>query len=243
METQQVLDALKPKASSFGFSEEELRSASESIAALHPEEANEEEVTKAVENYLPILKLSQSAANRSFERLKTQFEKENPKKTPEQEEAERKAKEEADRKKKEDEEKRKKEEPEWFKAYREASEKRIKELEEANKKMASEKTDADFRKSAIAALEGVDESYYGLLLKSKKFEKQEDVDNFVTDVKEGWKTMSEKLKLDSLTRVRPPKAGNLPSDKPSADVQARIERRKKAETVSSPIRGLDSNKK
>lgn len=243
METQQVLDALKPKAASFGFSEEELKSASESIAALHPEEANEEEVTKAVENYLPILKLSQSAANRSFERLKTQFEKEHPKKTPEQEEAERKAKEEAERKKKEDEEKRKKEEPEWFKAYREASEKRIKELEDANKKMASEKTDADFRKSAIAALEGVDESYYGLLLKSKKFETQEDVDNFVTDVKEGWKTMSEKLKLDSLTRVRPPKAGNLPSDKPSADVQARIERRKKAGTVSSPIRGLDSNKK
>ena len=39
METQQVLDVLKPKAASLGFSEEELKTASETIAGLHPEEA------------------------------------------------------------------------------------------------------------------------------------------------------------------------------------------------------------
>lgn len=247
METQQVLEKLKPKAASFGFSEEELREASENIAGLHPEEATDEEVTKAVDTYIPILKLSQSAANRSFERFKTQFEKDHPKptKTPEQEEAERKAKEEAERKKKEEEEKRKKEEekePEWFKSYREASEKRIKDLEEANSRLESEKTDAGFRKAAIEALEGVDESYYDLLLKQQKFTKQEDVDNFVKDVKEGWEKMSSKLKINNLSSVKPPKGGTPPSDKPSKDVEDRIKRRKASGAVTSPIRGIEQKK-
>ncbi len=244
METQQVLDVLKPKAASLGFSEEELKTASETIAGLHPEEATAEEVGKVVESHLPFLKISQSAANRSFERFKTQFEKDHPTKTAEELEAERKAAEEAAKKAKEEEEKRKKleaQEPEWFKKYREDSEKRIKELEDANSRLVSEKTDADFRKSAIAALEGVDESYYALLLKGQKFSKQEDVDNFVKDVKEGWEAMSKKLKLGSLTQTRPPKPGEA-ADKPSADVQARIERRKKSQQTGPAIRGLEPKK-
>lgn len=245
METQQVLDALKPKAASFGFSEEELKEASEKIAELHPEEANEEEVAKVVDNHLPFLKLSQSAANRSFERLKAQFEKAHPKKTPEEEAAEKKAKEEAERKKKEDEEARKKaqqEEPDWFKKYREDSEKRIKELEDSNKRLASEKADADFRQKAVEALEGVDESYYGLLLQSTKFEKQEDVDNFVTKVKEGWDAMSKKLKINNLSSVKPPKGGSAAGEQPSKDVQDRIKRRKAAGAVAAPIRGIEPKK-
>lgn len=234
-----VLEALKPKAASFGFNEEELASASENIAGTLKEEATAEEIAAAIDAALPYLKLSQSAANRSIERFKTQFEKEHPTKTKEQEEAERKAKEEAERKAKEEAEKRAKEEPEWFKAYKEASEKRIKELEEANSKMAEEKTDADFRKAVVSALEGVDESYYALMLKNVKFAKQEDVDNFVKDVKEGWEAMSKKLKIGSLSHVRPPMGGSSPKDKPSADVQARIERRKKAQTNTSPLRGIE----
>lgn len=237
-----VLEVLKPKVASFGFNDDELATASESIAGGLKEEATPEEIAAAVDAALPYLKLSQSAANRSFERLKAQFEKEHPKKTPEQEEAERKAKEEAERKKKEEEEKRLKEEPEWFKKYREDSEKRIEELEKANKRLESEKTEAGFRKAAVAALNEVDETYYSLLLKSTKFEKQEDVDNFVNEVKEGWKAMNEKFKLDSLTRTRPPKTGTPPADKPSAEVQARIERRKNAPSVSAPIRGLEPPK-
>ena len=171
METQQVLDALKPKAASYGFSEEELREASETIAGLHPEEANEEEVAKVVDNHLPFLKLSQSAANRSFERMKAQFEKENPKpkKTTEQEEAERKAKEESERKEREEKEKRDKEMPEWAKAQFAAYEKRIKAMEDENVALKAEKTASDFRKAATEALEGVDESYYSLALESAKF--------------------------------------------------------------------------
>lgn len=241
-----VFERLKPKAASFGFNEEELKGVSKTIAEFHPEEATDEEISKAVDNYLPILKFSQSAANRSIERFKTQFEKDHPKpKTQEQLDAERKAKEEAERKQKEEEERRKKaqqEEPEWFKAYREASEKRIKELEEHNTKMASELANSDFKKKAVAALEGVDESYYNLLLKAQKFEKQEDVDTFVQEVKAGWDEMSKKLKLDSLTKVRPPKTGVSTGDKPSKDVQERIERRKKAQTTGSAIRGLDNSK-
>lgn len=246
METQQVLDALKPKAASYGFSEEELREASENIAKLHPEEATQEEVDKVVDNHLPFLKLSQSAANRSYERLKAQFEKDHPTKTKEEEEAERKAKEEAARKAKEEEERRKeaeKKEPEWFKQYKADQEKRISELESENKRLVSERTDSTLREKAIAALEGVDESYYGLMLKGKKFEKQDDVDSFVAEVKEGWEAMSKKLKIGSLTSVRPPKTGTPTGDnKPSEAVNARIERRKKAGQPGASIRGLEPKK-
>ena len=252
METQQVLDALKPKAASYGFSEEELREASENIAKLHPEEATKEEVEKVVDNHLPFLKLSQSAANRSYERLKAQFEKDHPTKTEEEKEAERKAKEEAERKAKEEEERRKeaeKKEPDWFKQYKADEEKknsererRISELEAENKRLVSERTDSTLREKAIAALEGVDESYYGLMLKGRKFEKQEDVDAFVAEVKEGWETMSKKLKIGSLTSVRPPKTGTPGGDKPSEAVNARIERRKKAGQPGASIRGLEPKK-
>ena len=234
-----VLEVLKPKAASFGFNEDELASASENIAGTLKEEATAEEIAAAVDAALPYLKLSQSAANRSIERFKTQFEKEHPTKTKEQEEAERKAKEEAERQRKEEEAKRQKEEPEWFKKYREDSEKRIKELEDANSRLAAEKTDSDFRKAAISALEGVDESYYALMLKSTKFAKQEDVDNFVAEVKAGWEAMSKKLKIGSLSHIKPPMGGSNPSDKPSAEVQARIERRKNSQKTTSPIRGLE----
>lgn len=239
MEKNQVLEVLKPKAASFGFNDDELSSASEAIAGQHPEEATMEQVTAAVESCLPFLKLSQSAANRSFERLKSQFERDNQSKTKEQEEAERKAAEEAAENAKKTAQQ---QEPDWFKAYREAQEKRIKELETANAALNAERTDADFRKKAVAALEGVDESYYGLLLKGRKFSKQEEVDDFVREVKEGWEEMSKKLKINSLTNVRPPKTGGAPDNKPSAEVQERIERRKKAQQSLSPIRGLEPKK-
>lgn len=177
--------------------------------------------------------------------MKAQFEKDHPTKTKEEEEAERKAKEEAARKAKEEEERRKeaeKKEPEWFKQYKADQEKRISDLESENKRLVSERTDSTLREKAIAALEGVDESYYGLMLKGKKFEKQEDVDSFVAEVKEGWEAMSKKLKIGSLTSVRPPKTGTPTGDKPSEAVNARIERRKKAGQPGASIRGLEPKK-
>ena len=247
METQQVLDVLKPKAASLGFDEKELMTASETIAGQHPEEATTEEVTAAVEATLPFLKLSQSAANRSYERLKTQFEKDHPKKTPEEIEAERKAAEEAERKRKEDEEKRKKQEldePEWAKTKFAAYEKRIKDIEDENKALKAEKTNSDFRKKAVDALKEakIDESYYALSLKGKAFEKQEDVDAFVQEVKDGWEAMSKKLKFNDLSRVKPPLGGSAAGDQPSKAVKDRIERRKASGAVASPIRGLDQKK-
>lgn len=237
METQQVLDVLKPKAASLGFDEKELMTASETIAGQHPEEATTEEVTAVVEATLPFLKLSQSAASRSFERMKTQFEKEHPKKTPEEIEAERK----------EDEEKRKKQEldePEWAKTKFAAYEKRIKAMEDENKALKAEKTNSDFRKKAVDALKEakIDESYYALSLKGKAFEKQEEVDAFVQEVKDGWEAMSKKLKFNDLSRVKPPLGGSVAGDQPSKAVKDRIERRKASGAVASPIRGLDQKK-
>lgn len=244
METQQVLDALKPKAASFGFNDEELREASEKIAELHPEEATEEEVAKVVDNHLPFLKLSQSAANRSFERMKLQFEKENPKpkKTSDKEDEEDEDEEGKGKKKTVKKEETKDEESDALKKLRKDIDDRLKVLEDENKALKAEKAAATFRQSVITALEGVDESYYSLALESAKFEKQEDVDNFVKKVKDGWDAMSKKLKIGNLSSVKPPKGGGPAPDKPSQDVKDRIERRKKSGSVASPIRGIEPKK-
>ena len=239
METQQVLDALKPKAASFGFNEEELKEVSEKIAELHPEEATEDEIAQVVENHLPFLKLSQSAANRSFERMKAQFEKDNPKpKKTSEEEEEPEDEEEKETKGTKKPKKEKETKPDPFKAIEE----RLKALEDENKALKTEKTVSAFRKAATDALEGVDESYYSLALESAKFEKQEDVDNFVQKVKDGWDAMSKKLKIGNLSSVKPPKGGGPAPDKPSQAVQDRIERRKKSGAATAPIRGIEPKK-
>ena len=243
METQQVLEALKPKAASFGFNEEELKEVSDKIAELHPEEATEEEVAKVVDNHLPFLKLSQSAANRSFERMKAQFEKDHPKpkKTEGQDDDddddddETKGKKKTVKKEPDD-------ETDPNKKFRKEVNDRLKALEDENKALKAEKATATFRQAAIDALEGVDESYYELTLEATKFEKQEDVDNFVQKVKEGWEKMSKKLDIKNLSHVRPPKGGSPAPDKPSQAVQDRIERRKKSGAVASPIRGIEQKK-
>ncbi len=234
-----VLEELKPKAASLGFNDEELTTASENIAGGLKEDATTEEIAAAVDAAIPYLKLSQSAANRSIERFKTQFEKDHPTKTKEQEEAERKAKEEAERKKKEEEERLAKQEPEYFKKYREAMEKRFDALEKENERLKSEKQDSDFRKRAVTGLEGVDEDFYQMLLDSRKFKDNDDVDAFVADVKSKWEKLNEKFGKKPLASMRPPKTGTPAADQPSQEVKDRIERRK-AQKKASPIRGLES---
>ena len=234
-----VLEDLKPKAASLGFNDEELSSASENIAGTLKEDATNEEIAAAVDAALPYLKLSQSAANRSIERFKTQFEKDHPTKTKEQEEAERKAKEEAERKEKEEKERLSKQEPEYFKKYREDMEKRFTALEDENKKLKAEKQETEFRERAVAGLEDVDEDFYQMLLGSKKFKDNDDVDAFVAEVKSKWEKLNEKFGKKPLASMRPPKTGTPAADQPSEDVKARIERRK-AQKKASPIRGLES---
>ena len=59
-----VLQALKPKVASLGFTKEEIESVVESISGTLEEDATEEQITEQVDSVIPYLKLSQSAVTR-----------------------------------------------------------------------------------------------------------------------------------------------------------------------------------
>lgn len=59
-----VLQALKPKVASLGFTKEELESVVETISGTLQEDASEEQINAQVDAVIPYLKLSQSAVTR-----------------------------------------------------------------------------------------------------------------------------------------------------------------------------------
>ena len=61
---EKILAMLKTKATAFGFSETELSEAAKTIASfINNAEATDEEITSKVDLMLPVLGLSQKAAN------------------------------------------------------------------------------------------------------------------------------------------------------------------------------------
>lgn len=59
-----VLQAMKPKVASLGFTKEEIESVVESISGTLEEDATEEQINAQIDAVIPFLKLSQSAATR-----------------------------------------------------------------------------------------------------------------------------------------------------------------------------------
>lgn len=73
-----VLQTLKPKVASLGFTKEELESVVETISGTLQEDATEEQINAQVDAVIPYLKLSQSAVTRIVNAKK----KEEPPKAP-----------------------------------------------------------------------------------------------------------------------------------------------------------------
>jgi len=243
MSKEKVMAVLEPKAQPFGFSSEELQSVGDKIAEILPEGATDEQIAQSVESYIPFLKLAQSASNRSFERMKAQFEKEHketpkPKKqTDSQKPDEKQDDPTKDNKPSGD------EEPAWFKSYREKMEQKQNELEERISSMRLEKTSEGLMAKALEQLKahGVDKNFYSLMLEDKTFEKEEEATAFVTKIKASWDTLKRERDIKDLVNVAPPKPSHPAPDKPSQAVRDRIEKRKKAK-VSSAIQGLEEEK-
>lgn len=59
-----VLQALKPKVASLGFTKEEIESVADSISETLQEDATEEQINAQIDAVIPYLKLSQSAVTR-----------------------------------------------------------------------------------------------------------------------------------------------------------------------------------
>lgn len=236
MSKEKVMAVLEPKAQPFGFNSEELQSVGDRIVETLPEGATEEQIAQVVESYIPILKLAQSASNRSFQKLKTQFEKEHqtpqaPQKVTEPE----KSKETKAEKPKED------GEPEWFKSYRESMEQKLKEQEDKIASMKLEKTSDSLMSKAKELLKGVDKNFYSLMLEGKTFTTEEEMTSFVGKIKTGWETLKKERDIKELVQVTPPKASHVAPEKPSKAITDRIEKRKKAK-ISSAISGFEDAK-
>ena len=223
-----VFTRLEPKAKSYGFSKDELMTVCESIANgfSSEEEATDEAIDARIEASLPFLKISQSAANRSYERMKAKFEEENkPKPTPTpQPEPPKPADPPAD------------DAPAWFKAFQEKYESDKKATNDRFNQMSQEKANEGFMASALSSLKDVDPRFYRDL-KGKTFEKQEDVDTYVSEVMNDWTEFCTDKNIKAMADVTPPGGGPKPT-KPNEGVMARAEARKAAETKSA-IKGLE----
>lgn len=232
METK-VFERLKPKAASYGFNDDELKTAAKYIVGSLTPEATDEMVDKAIDQFAPILSLSQSASQRSFSRLKTQFEKEHtnnltkPTDPPQPKNLE----------PPKQEDKPKDDVPEWFKKYQEQSDKERKSLEAKLAQFEKEKANEDFRSKAIKGLKDVDENYYSLMLKGREFDCEDAVNSFVSDVTDGWNKLVQARGIQLQKEVTPPSGGGAGEEKPSQAVLDRIAA-KGDTSVQSPIRGL-----
>lgn len=227
-----VFERLKPKAVSFGFNEDELGTAAEYIAGSLAPEATDEMIDKAIDQFAPILGLSQNAAQRSFTRMKTQFEKDHP--TPPTKPAQQDKNDDPKTDPKD-------EMPAWFKAYQSEKDKETKELKEQIERMSREKANEGFRSKALDALKDVDENYYGLMLEGRQFESEEDVNSFVSKVSDGWNKLVQAKNIQTQKEVTPPGGGAPAQDKPSQAILDRIAERGKIQETS-PIKGLPTQK-
>ncbi|MDD3404967.1 MAG: hypothetical protein PHH23_01695 [Paludibacteraceae bacterium] len=122
---EKILKVLKTKAASLGFNEEELKSVAESLSAnlTAGEDATDEDINAQVDAVMPVLKVSQSSANRTINKAKQQpAKKTDPSKGAG-----------------DDDEPKGDDMPDWFKSYIEKSEQRFNKLE-GEKISASRKT-------------------------------------------------------------------------------------------------------
>lgn len=221
-----VMTKLEPKAKSYGFSKEELMTVCESIANgfSSEEEATDEAIDARIDAMLPILKLSQSAANRSYERMRAKFEEENKSNPKPKEETK-------------EEPKPKDDMPEWFKAFKEKYDADQKATEDKFNHMSREKANEAFTSSVIAGLKDVDPKFYSRDLKGKTFDSQEQADAYVSEVIGDWTSFCSDRNIKAMKDVVPPGGADKPV-KPNENVIARVEARK-AEETKSAIKGLD----
>ena len=223
-----VFTRLESKAKPYGFSKDELMTVCESIANgfSSEEEATEDAIDARIDAILPFLKISQSVAHRSYERMKAKFEEENKPQQQQQEPPKP-----AEQKPQED------EAPAWFKAFQQNYEKDKQATEQKFASMATEKANERFMARAHAGLKGVDPKFYRDL-KSRTFTSDEEVDAYVQEVSGDWTTFCSEKNIKSMADMTPPGGQRQEPTKPNEGVLARAEARK-AEETKSAIRGLD----
>jgi len=214
-----VLQLLKPKTVSLGFSKEELEGVAADLAGNLQEDATDEAIQSEIDKVLPYLKVSQSMANRV---INAEKEKLNKKQEPAPG-SDKKPVEQND------------EMPAWYKKEKEEQKALIDSLINANQKK-------DRRASFEATLEGLLPLQKAAKLKDFdriNFKDDEDFNSYVTEQEEVMKGIKQELADKGLEIIGAPGVGgkgDVP-DKPSAEVLERVAERN-AEQGATAITGL-----
>lgn len=191
----EVIQALKPKAISLGFSKEELETVATQIKATLPENATDEQIDAAVEAAIPYLKVSQTAVNRI---VNAQREKPTPP-TPTPAPT---GSAEPDRTGGNP---NPNEEPVWFKAYREQQDQRLSQIEQVN-----------VSKTRIAAysekIKDLPEKHKEALLKDfnrvvATFKDETDFTSYLTEKEADITALNQELADMGLKKMKRPGAG------------------------------------
>jgi hypothetical protein len=199
-----ILQALKPKVASLGFTNEELESVAEQISETLQEDADEDQINAGIDAVIPYLKLSQSAATRIVNAQKKKVEKPKKKESPASPEAETES-----------------ENPDEDKFN-----KLLAVIEEQNKKI-----DSLINKDQKATRRSIFESKLKELppelraTKLKDFERmsfqdQEDFDNYISEVEEDIPTILQGLANTNLSATgKPFKSGALKNEATDDEVK------------------------
>lgn len=220
-----VLEILKSKTQSFGFNKEELKSVAEIIVEQLDidEEASDEdveaEITKAVNQYLPFIQLSQSMATRVINK-KLSPKKDDNKDDDKKDEDVNKEDDKDDKSSKSDKDKDEKE-PEWAKALKEMSE-TIKTLTSTIDGMKQEKK-TQSREERLSELLKDAGAYGNSIMRNFKrmsFDSDESFEEFFTETEDELadflKEQKDNSKQDNLSK--PPRARVFGGDRNKKEV-------------------------
>lgn len=215
-----IFKLLKTKAKDFGFTKEELKSIAATLAdnLTLDEDASEDEqtaaVTQHVDAYLPLLKSSQSFAQRVLKEWKSKH----PVKEPEEDED--------DEDEDEDDEPQSKAKPKKAsKGKADSENKQFKQLMDAVTALTSEVKTLKADKTATSRKERLekelkDTGKFGeSILKAfgkMNFESDEDFDDYLNDITEQAKDFKKDVKAKGLGGT-PPGKGNVPTEKELSD--------------------------
>lgn len=183
---EKVLQALKPKVSSLGFSKDELEGVAETISTNLTDESTEEQINQAIDAVIPFLKVSQSMATRVINQQKKETsKKEETSKSEKKEEV-------SDP-----------EEPAWFKTYREETDKKFSALIESK---AKETRKAQF----IQKLDGLSDAQKERKLKDfdrMSFKDDDDFTSYLTELEETVKAEIQEASNENLGKIGRPLSG------------------------------------
>lgn len=203
-----VIERLKPKAASLGFTKKELEGVTDIIVRNLQEDASDESVDEEIDKALQFLEISQSMANRVINAniTKTKQPKGEDNTSP-------------------DNATQQNDEPDWFRKYREQQEQRLQQLENAK---ISESRRERFEKSLSGLLPKQKEDR----LKDfdrMTFKDEEDFLNYLEDKSAMVSEINQELANEGLSKMSAPPAGTSAKSSTDEFIEKMVQLNKNAE--------------